>query len=97
MWAEDETGGETYVPHALSKRARSEQIMTETADIFGGRYIPASALEAADGLVSGGGVIMRGRGNTTQIDKVEVLVPNADPELAAHYIGREFGLGIASG
>lgn len=34
-WAEDETQGESFVPHALSKRKRSTQIMVETADIFG--------------------------------------------------------------
>ncbi|WP_350351875.1 phage tail tape measure protein [Microbacterium sp. A8/3-1] len=97
VWAEEETGGETYLPHALSKRERAEQLMTQTADIFGGRYIPASALEAADGLVSGGGgVATRGRGNTTHIDKVDIVVPTSDPELAAHYIGRELGLGFAS-
>lgn len=44
VWAEPETGGETYVPHAESKRARSEAIMAETASIFGGMYIPAAAL-----------------------------------------------------
>lgn len=49
VWAEPETGGETYVPHAPSKRARSEQIMAATADLFGGVYIPASAARFADG------------------------------------------------
>lgn len=49
VWAEPETGGETYVPHALSKRGRSEQIMVETARIFGGTYIPAGARQFADG------------------------------------------------
>lgn len=45
VWAESETGGETYVPHAASKRSRSEAIMAETASIFGGMYIPAAALQ----------------------------------------------------
>ncbi|GAA1915324.1 hypothetical protein GCM10009775_04730 [Microbacterium aoyamense] len=49
VWAEPETGGETYVPHAPSKRARSEQIMSETARIFGGTYIPAGAAQYANG------------------------------------------------
>ncbi len=53
VWAEDETEGETYVPHARSKRARSEAIMAETARRFGGRYIPASAMGYADGAVVG--------------------------------------------
>ncbi|MFL2001432.1 phage tail tape measure protein [Microbacterium sp. A1-JK] len=49
VWAEPETGGETYVPHAPSKRARSEAIMAETAAIFGGVYIPAGAASFANG------------------------------------------------
>lgn len=35
VWGEDETGGESFVPHHPSKRKRSTQIMVETADIFG--------------------------------------------------------------
>lgn len=34
-WAEDETEGESFIPHARSKRARSTQILAETAGIFG--------------------------------------------------------------
>ncbi|TQK19100.1 TP901 family phage tail tape measure protein [Microbacterium sp. SLBN-154] len=49
VWAEPETGGESYIPHAPSKRARSEAIMAETAAILGGVYIPAGAARFADG------------------------------------------------
>ncbi|CAN7520376.1 phage tail tape measure protein [Microbacterium maritypicum] len=49
VWAEDETGGESYIPHALAKRARSEQIMIETARILGGTYLPAGAQQFAGG------------------------------------------------
>ena len=34
-WAEGETGGESYIPHAPSKRARSVGILAQTADLFG--------------------------------------------------------------
>lgn len=34
-WAEDETHGESFIPHAMSKRRRSTQILAETASIFG--------------------------------------------------------------
>lgn len=34
-WAEDETQGESFIPHAPSKRRRSTQILAETAAIFG--------------------------------------------------------------
>lgn len=42
LWAEDETEGESFIPHAKSKRSRSEQLLAETAAIFGGTYIPAN-------------------------------------------------------
>ena len=35
MWAEDETKGESFIPHAPEKRGRSTQILAETARIFG--------------------------------------------------------------
>lgn len=34
-WAEDETQGESFIPHAPSKRRRSTQILAETARLFG--------------------------------------------------------------
>lgn len=46
VWNEPETEGETYLPHAKSKRAMSEVYLAQTADLFGGRYIPASAMNA---------------------------------------------------
>lgn len=53
VWAEPETGGETYIPHASSKRTRSEQLMAETASILGGTYIPSEAHGFADGGIVG--------------------------------------------
>ncbi|CAB0551266.1 phage tail protein [Corynebacterium diphtheriae] len=35
VWAEDETQGESFIPHAPSKRGRATQILVQTADIFG--------------------------------------------------------------
>jgi len=35
VWAEPETGGESYIPLAKSKRKRSTQVLAKTADIFG--------------------------------------------------------------
>lgn len=68
VWAEPETGGETYVPHALSKRGRSERIMQETAAIFGGTYIPAGGQAFAGGAVVGGtAAAAQGRGDITII------------------------------
>lgn len=49
VWAEDETGGEAYIPFAPSKRARSEAVMAETAARLGGTYIPAGASRFASG------------------------------------------------
>lgn len=53
VWAEPETGGEGYIPLAKSKRKRSEAILGEIADIFGGTYIPGHATPYATGGVGG--------------------------------------------
>lgn len=38
VWAEDETGGESYIPHANDhRRPRAKSILEETAGLFGGR------------------------------------------------------------
>lgn len=38
LWAEQETGGEAYIPLAKAKRARSEKILSEVAHRFGGEF-----------------------------------------------------------
>ncbi|MFT4295643.1 MAG: tape measure protein [Micropruina sp.] len=48
VWAEDETGGEAYIPLASSKRARSRSIWWETGRRLG-------VVPFADGGVDGGG------------------------------------------
>ncbi len=53
VWAEPETGGEAYIPLALSKRRRSEQILAEVAHQFGGRFIPMGAQGFANGSLAG--------------------------------------------
>ena len=53
VWAEPETGGEGYIPLAKSKRKRSEAILGQIADIFGGTYIPGHATPYATGGVGG--------------------------------------------
>jgi len=47
VWAEDETGGESYIPHAPSKRRRSLEIWAETGRILGVQGL-------ANGGISGG-------------------------------------------
>ena len=54
VWAEPETGGEGYIPLAKSKRKRSEAILAQIADIFGGTYVPGAASPYATGGVPGG-------------------------------------------
>lgn len=51
VWAEPETHGEAYIPLALSKRARSMQIMAEVANRFGAHLVP-KAQKFADGGMS---------------------------------------------
>jgi len=50
VWAEPETGGEAYIPFALSKRTRSRAIAEETVRRLGGD--PASVQWNADGSVT---------------------------------------------
>lgn len=62
VWAEPETGGESYVPHHPSKRARSEQIMAETAAILGGQYIPSGAYDGGGGATVNAPITINGGG-----------------------------------
>ncbi|MEU6460342.1 hypothetical protein [Streptomyces sp. NPDC046976] len=39
LWSEPETGGEAYIPLAPAKRKRSEAILEQVAEMFGGRVI----------------------------------------------------------
>lgn len=50
MWAEDSTGGESYIPHALNKRSRSRQIAEETVKILGGQVQWAGAAGGGSAL-----------------------------------------------
>jgi hypothetical protein len=49
IWAEPETGGESYIPLAQSKRVRSKQIWRDT-----GRLLGANFIEYANGGTNGG-------------------------------------------
>lgn len=49
VWAEDETGGEWYIPRALSKRARSERILADVAHDFGFNLVKGQAQFYANG------------------------------------------------
>ena len=53
FWAEPETGGEAYIPLALSKRSRSMDILEEVAKIFGYMLIPNMKKFADGGLLGG--------------------------------------------
>lgn len=63
VWAEPETEGETYIPHALSKRARSTAILAETASRFGYQLVPTGAAAYADGGTTPGTVAAVGSPN----------------------------------
>lgn len=52
VWAEEETGGEAYVPLAAHKRARSLAIMHDVAARFGHVMVPVQAKRFADGGTS---------------------------------------------
>lgn len=52
VWAEPETGGEAYIPLAMSKRGRSEDILSEVASRFGGTYLRAMPVGPWAGVAS---------------------------------------------
>ncbi|HEY5834976.1 phage tail tape measure protein [Streptomyces sp.] len=54
VWAEDETGGEAYIPFAASKRHRSRAIAEETVRRLGGKGIAWNAVGAVRSYASGG-------------------------------------------
>lgn len=72
-WAEDETQGESFIPHAMSKRKRSTQILAETADIFG------------LGLVDRGGNVVRRDGTSVAPTSRSFM---ADGGVSAHDVLR---------
>lgn len=85
IWNEPETGGETYLPHALSKRPRAEQLMSETASIFGGTYIPGGGQSFSGGAVVGGAsgpqtvrVILEANGRLFEYIDARVEQPTRD-------------------
>ncbi|NUP24007.1 MAG: hypothetical protein HOZ81_49730 [Streptomyces sp.] len=55
VWAEPETGGEAYIPLATSKRGRSEAILSEVADRFGGMYLRSAGVSAPSWPAAAGG------------------------------------------
>lgn len=88
MWAESETGGESYIPHALNKRSRSRQIAEETVKILGGQVQWAGA--------AGGGSALGPLGDFTRLGA-------AIPQGIAQGVGQNSGqahaavLGLATG
>lgn len=86
VWAEDETGGEGYVPLAPSKRARSEQIMAEIASRFGGTYIPGGAQQYADGAVVPDGPASTG----SRTFVFPTTIHHGDPRFAVRQVSEEF-------
>ncbi|WP_065571413.1 hypothetical protein [Microbacterium oleivorans] len=91
MWAEDETGGEAYIPLHPSKRRRSEQILADTARRFGGTYVSGDAASYAQCAVVGetasAGHLLP---NITQ--KIVFVNPTVrDPEKDAAKAGRVLG------
>ncbi|MDK6240164.1 tape measure protein [Winkia sp. UMB3158] len=80
VWAEPETGGESYIPLARSKRKRSTQILAETADMFGYNLV-AKPKKFADGRGPGGPY--ENPGGVTQIFNMDIKLnsdrlPNQD-------------------
>lgn len=76
LWAEKATGGESFIPHALSKRPRSRQIAEKTVGILGGAVAWGGTGSAAPLPSSGGSgpSPAYGGGGTTVVYNVNVNV-----------------------
>lgn len=61
VWAEPETGGEAYIPLSPAKRPRSEALLAQVAQQFGGTYVPGGAKSFANGDAPTDAQIMGGR------------------------------------
>lgn len=55
VWAEPETGGEAYIPLAKAKRARSESILSDVAERFGGTFTKHAAGSVSSGAPQSSG------------------------------------------
>lgn len=81
VWAEPETGGESYIPWARSKRGRSLSVLAQTANAFGYDVVPM-----ANGGVLGGA----GAGGVTNNVSVHVRVAaGVDPDAVGVAVRRE--------
>ncbi|MFG1826728.1 hypothetical protein ACGFIJ_29970 [Microbispora bryophytorum] len=77
VWAEPETGGEAYIPLAASKRARSLDILSTVAGMFGQQLTPTGTAGGGGGHVTTGGTTsVPASGGGTGV--VEVNLNNLD-------------------
>ncbi|MGB3602710.1 MAG: tape measure protein [Gordonia sp. (in: high G+C Gram-positive bacteria)] len=56
IFAEEETGGEAYIPLAPGKRKRSTDILATVAEMFGMSLVPADSVSGLLGGIAGGAV-----------------------------------------
>lgn len=73
LWNEPETQGEAYIPLAMSKRGRSEDILSQVADRFGGAFTKGRPAGGASGLPA----IVIGQGGNSYSITVQVA-PGGD-------------------
>ncbi|MDR1354767.1 MAG: phage tail tape measure protein [Propionibacteriaceae bacterium] len=86
VWAEPETGGEAYIPLALSKRARSEAILEQVAHRFG-----LGVIRAADGYMATP-VSASSVGASVSLARVESLLSEiASRDTSIYVDGQRFG------
>jgi hypothetical protein len=72
IWAEPETGGEAYIPLAMSKRAGSMTLLSQVAGQFGQRLVPMAAGGMWGVPVYGGGQSAASAG-VSQADMARLL------------------------
>ncbi|MFD4794982.1 hypothetical protein [Streptomyces anulatus] len=89
VWAEDETGGEAYLPLHPSKRKRSEEILGRVAEMFGGMVLYPGRQNVSSH--ADGGI----KTNRSPRTAERITAPRANtPE--ASLVGGDLNLNIAS-
>lgn len=102
VFGEPETGGEAYIPLALSKRLRSSKILKQVAEMMGYQVVPKNARAFADGgILSKANVqVIQVPSSDTRIDAIVSQTPegqvinnyftiNTNGEVDVHTLARE--------
>lgn len=93
-WAESETKGESYIPHAPSKRSRALAILAQTASMFG-LPLGGPGLQMANGGVLGGrDAMMAHQSAMRAVNSLPAATANMNQPVAGGNMGTQIGQNI---